>query len=421
MIPIQKTTPWPHQEQAYMFAMQRLSCLLALDMGTGKSKVVIDLCQNRQCLRVLILCPKSVVDVWPSEFEKHCKVEYKLIPLGKRSIPGRVDAIQQLMSEAQARTTKRINVVVLNYEAITYKLMKAELQSHWWDMIVLDESHRIKAPGGAISNTCKALRVWSTYRMCLTGTPMPHSPLDLYAQYRFLDPQVFGSSFVQYRATFAIMGGFKNKQVIGWKNKELLEKKLRETAVRIKAEDVLELPETLEVKRFCALNPKAQKLYDALKKEFVAYWESGRMSTDNALTQLLRLQQLANGMITPDNGGDPLRVDDSKMQLLADCLQDIGSPEPIVVFCRFHSDLDAVKDITTKLGRPFCELSGRRNELKTWQELDNTSEFGGQILAVQIQAGGVGIDLTKARYCFYYSLGFSLGDYLQSQKRVHRP
>ena len=49
------------------------------------------------------------------------------------------------------------------------------------------------------------------------------------------------------------------------------------------------------------------------------------------------------------------------------------------------------------------------------------SDWDQGVLAVQIQAGGLGLDLTLARYAIYYSLGFSLGDYSQSMARLHRP
>ena len=85
-----------------------------------------------------------------------------------------------------------------------------------------------------------------------------------------------------------------------------------------------------------------------------------------------------------------------------------------MVFTRFLHDLDVVAQAAEKLGRNCYEVSGRAKQLDQWSEED------GGVLAVQIQAGGLGLDLTKARYCIYYSLGFSLGDYLQSIARLHR-
>ena len=85
-----------------------------------------------------------------------------------------------------------------------------------------------------------------------------------------------------------------------------------------------------------------------------------------------------------------------------------------MVFARFRPDLDLIHRVAERLGRQSYEVSGAEKQLTEWKE-------DGGILAVQIQAGGLGLDLTEARYCVYYSLGFSLGDYQQSMARLHRP
>ena len=85
------------------------------------------------------------------------------------------------------------------------------------------------------------------------------------------------------------------------------------------------------------------------------------------------------------------------------------------VFCVFRHDIQSIKHAATEAGRKAYELSGKKNELQEWQQSKE-----GDVLAVQIRSGALGIDFTRAKYCAYYSLGFSLGDYSQSLKRVHR-
>jgi len=133
------------------------------------------------------------------------------------------------------------------------------------------------------------------------------------------------------------------------------------------------------------------------------------------MVKVLRLQQITGGSLRLDDDERYTQVDSSKQKLLADTLEDIGPEEPVVVFCRFRSDLDAVHKAATDLGYTSMELSGRQDDLQEWQR------GKAQILAVQISAGGVGIDLTRARYSIYFSLSRSLGEYDQSLSRVHRP
>jgi SNF2 family DNA or RNA helicase len=140
----------------------------------------------------------------------------------------------------------------------------------------------------------------------------------------------------------------------------------------------------------------------------------GTVTAANAMVKLLRLQQVTGGWVKTD-AGHLERVDTSKQALLQDVLEDIGPEEPVVEFCRFHADLDVVHAACADLGYRSMELSGRQDDLAAWQRGD------AQVLAVQISAGGVGVDLTRARYSIYYSLSFSLGEYDQSLSRVHRP
>jgi SNF2 family DNA or RNA helicase len=105
----------------------------------------------------------------------------------------------------------------------------------------------------------------------------------------------------------------------------------------------------------------------------------------------------------------------SKAATLEDRLEDLPQTEPVVVFCRFRNDLNEVAAMARRLGRTYAELSGNENTLERWQEGNAT------IIGVQIQSGGAGIDLSRAAYCVYYSLGFSLGEYEQSLARLRRP
>jgi SNF2 family DNA or RNA helicase len=418
-IPLTKTTPWPHQARAFHFAKDLQAVMLALDMGTGKSKVSVDLVVNMGWQRVLILCPKSVVQVWPAEFERHAASPVGVLALDEGSMIQRTRRMTQFLDLQAARQEPA--VVVLNYDAAWRGPLSDILLKRSWDAVICDESHRIKAPGGKAALFCSRLGDLVPRRICLTGTPLPHSPLDAYAQYRFLDKGIFGTSFVNFRARYAIMGGFSNRQVLGFQLQDDFQEKFYAIAYRVKSEDVQQLPEAIDVVRPVVLSAYARSLYETLKKDFVVGVGEGSITAGNALTRLLRLQQIGSGWARKDRDvesgaeGELVQVDTAKQETLADLLEDLHENEPIIIFCRFHHDLDAAHTVGAALGRKSLELSGRKNELKEWQS------GAAPILAVQIQSGGVGINLVRARYCVFYSLGFSLGEYLQARKRTHRP
>ena len=400
------TASWQHQIEALAFVEDKPGSMLAMEMGTGKTKVAIDLMDSHGYRRVLIVCPLSVVTgVWPGEFARHSPAPWTVLPLARATVKDK-----QAQAEAALAASERA-AVVINYESVWREPFGSWAKKQPWDLVVLDESHRIKSPGGVASRYCSRLSDRVPQRLALTGTPMAHSPLDIYAQYRALDKSIYGTSYFRFKSRYAVMGGWSNTQVVGYQHQEEFQEKLYSIAYRVEAADVLDLPPLLTVNRTCELGPLARKLYRALERDFIADLEEGRITAVNALSQLLRLQQVTSGYARTEDGLD-VEVDTTKANLLYELLEDMGS-EPVVVFARFKHDLEVVHRVARKLELSSFEISGARKELSLWNE-------GGGVLAVQIQSGGLGIDLTKARYAVYYSLGFSLGDYLQSRARLHR-
>jgi SNF2 family DNA or RNA helicase len=389
------------------------AALLALEMGVGKTLVALMVLAAMGARRILICCPLRVVPVWRQQIERHLDLPLIVVTLDDSS--GSVANKKKLAEEKLrlAEATGRPLTVIINYDSVWRAPFADWAEKQPWDLIIADESHRLKAPGGKASLAFKRLRSHARARLALTGTPLPHSPLDAYAQLRFLDPSIFGPSFAAFRQKYAVMGGFQKKQVTGFQHLDELEALMKTITFRV-SKDVLDLPPETHVTYECDLSAEALRVYRDLEEDFVAEVRDGRVTAANAMVKLLRLQQVAGGWVKTDDG-QYHRVDAAKQNLLADTLEDIGPNEAVVVFCRFHADLDAVHEAAKTAGFQSLELSGRRDELKRWQDGE------AQVLAVQISAGGVGVDLTRARYSILYSLSFSLGEYDQCLARTHRP
>jgi len=407
------TKPWQHQLDALKFALERPATMLAMDMGTGKSKVVVDLVVNTPVTRILILCPLAVVPVWPKQFAMHCIPEESII-ISAPLAGSVVKKAETLMRDYEmAEFERKKFVFVTNYESAREEAMQKVIFFIKWDVVALDESHKIKDPSGITSRMCSHLGAIAERRLCLTGTPMPHSPLDIFAQYRFLDTRIFGNSFYLFKAAHTVLGGWMNKQILRFRNMDTLNRKFYSIAFRVKKDDVLDLPDTIDQEQFCYLDGQTLQCYNRMERDFIVELEDEVITASNALVKLLKLQQITSGFV--GDGGLNLEIGNEKMRLFSDVLANIEKDEPVVVFCRFHMDIEKIKAHCSKETITCSELSGRINQLSDWQ--------GGRtrILIAQIQSGGVGIDLTRARYSIYYSIGFSLGDYLQSRARIHRP
>jgi superfamily II DNA or RNA helicase len=405
----------------------------------GKSLPTVALVINRNHFLSLILCPKSVVDVWADpeegEFARWSAKPIDVVPLRTGSVTQRV--AQASLAVNRARNSGRPLVLVMNYEAAWCSPMGPTYETYidknghernkivelgflmgtGLDCVIADECHRLKSASGKASRFASQLGDRVPYRLALSGTPMPHNPNDLYAQFRFLDKSIFGANFSLFKERYAQYGGYGNVQYLRPRNEEELNEKFYSIAFRV-TKDILDLPPFTHQTRFCDLPPKAAKVYEDLEKDFYSRVDSGEITAKNALTVLTRIHQLTGGTLSLDTD-DPKEkklspIDSGKQDLLADVLDDIAD-EQVVIFGTYHGDLDTIKAACHAAGRTCAELSGRRNQLHDFQHgLANC-------IAVQIDSGGAGIDLTKARYCIYYSVGYSLGNYDQSLNRVHRP
>lgn len=419
-----KTTAWAHQKRAYNRAFEKPGFMLALDMGTGKSKVAVDLVVNRDCRRVLIVCPKAVIDVWPKQFELHAAPEFNQLVITLKKGMLEQKTAQAAEAVARARNDQRPLVVIINYESAWREPFREFALDANFDCVIADESHKIKAPGGKAALFMREIGKITKWRLALTGTPMPHSPADIYAQYRFLDSSIFGSRFQGYtdRRTGEYIPGFLDeyatgfddyRRPTGWRQQEL-NAKIYRIAERVKSTDVLDLPPTQHIEYYFDLESKARKIYNDLDAKFAAMLDDATVSVNNKLTQVLRFAQLTGGFFKSDDG-ELIEVDSGKRDLLEEILDDLEPNEPVVVFARFQKDLLTIHEVCKKLERSSLELSGRINQLEKWQNGE------APVLAVQIQAGGAGVDCTRACHVIYMSVGYSNGDYEQSLKRADRP
>lgn len=407
---VRRSNSWRHQCHAHHFIQQRDAALLFMGMGTGKSKVVVDLIQSTNATRTLILCPVSVMSVWRREIEKHSIAPgiMDTLILDTGTTKRKAAAVKDWL------TCRERPVVVVNYESAWRCELFNELRGWSWDLFVADESHRAKSHDAKLSKGAAALAARASRRLCLTGTPMHNSPLDIFGQFLLLDSGVFGTDYYRFRERYARMGGFEGKQVVGYRRQEELAARMRWITFEA-GREVLDLPDAVHQTVTFSLGAKEREMQDDIADDVRAYISDGKpVTTPNGLVKLLRLQQITGGFVR-DEEKTTHTIGDAKQKTLADLLADIA--EPVVIFCRYRDDLRQIQDVTAKLGRVYGELSGERKDLTE----HGTMPEGIDVLGVQHQAGGVGIDLTRARIAIYWNHPWSLGDYEQTLARVHRP
>jgi SNF2 family DNA or RNA helicase len=439
--PICKIPPWKHQVETWDLSKDRPAFYLALGMGAGKTKVAIDSCNGLEVNSVIIICPKKVIPVWKDQLKIHSPREYKVLCLENGTTIKKAKLAEDHIKKWNL--LEKPYIVVVNYETFwraplgptikngKYITNPGVLASNYWDMLIADESHRIKSPGGRASWGMKRLAKRTKFRRFMSGTPMPHSPLDIYAQFRSLAPEIFGTNYTVFKNRYAVIGGYENKQVVGYQNLEELQQKFYSITHHVKTIDVLDLPETQDIVIDCELDPKTMRIYKELEHEFVVEVQTGTdgegniktgiLSVQNALDKLLRLSQITAGIL-PLNDGQVQSIDSSKIDTAIELIKDIPVDEPIVIFYRFTPEAKMIKERLLDLKRTDgivrrpAEISGKIDEQAKF--------YSGEadVAVVQLQAGSEGLDgLKRARYCFYLSLSHSLGQYEQSKARIHRP
>lgn len=399
-------TPFRHQTKAIHLIGASDATYLAWDAGTGKTLAVIGAVCRYRFPRTLIVCTKNIVAQWQRQWARFAYGETALLPLSEGSVEARAKKLERMLESG------RPFVAVINYEAAWRPQFAAVIESVEWDAVVLDEIHRIAAERGKASTFFQEFRGKAKRRIGLSGTP--GLPLSIWAQLRFLDPGLFGTYSGAFKQKYCVMGGFKSKAVMAYRNLEEFGAQFRALAYPLKKRDAIDLPPVMYVERPITLPPDAMAVYRNIEDDFTTMIEAGTISVPNALVELLRLQQVTSGHVTTD-AGEFVRLHHAKTEDLLEVMDMLGPGEPLVVFCRFTPDLAAVHEAAKQAGRKCAEVSGRVNQ---WEAFQFSEEF--DTIAVQMQAGSEGIDLFRAAYAYDYSLGFSHSQFVQSRARLDR-
>ena len=440
--PNTKIKPWKHQVDCWRLASLMPSFYVAHDMGAGKTKTAVDYATGIGARRILVICPQKIIMQWPKAIRENTPVDYEILALEEIPVKKHARLLEEFVRRCE--TNHSPYYVIINYDRFwhpplgpSYNAMNritdpGLLWKISWDLLIADEAHRIKSPSGKASWAMARLGKLVPRKLFLSGTPMPHSPLDIYAQFRALAPQIYGTSFTAFKTRYCVLGGYENRQIVKFINTDELMRKFYSIAHRVSLEDAVDLPEEQDIVVPCRLSEKAMKIYSQMEALFITQFapevanapkdQDGNpilhtTTASNALVKLLRLSEIASGTLKPDESNRRIVIDSSKIDAAVETISNLPPSEPVVVFARFHSEIDRLKEnIAKQTGRTVCEISGRKNELDSWnRELSNTA-------VVQIQAGGEGIDTFKrAHYCVYFSKGFSLGQYMQSRRRIMRP
>jgi len=426
-----KTKPYAHQLKALEKSWDKETYAYFMEMGTGKSKVLIDnlamLYDKGKVNGALIVAPKGVVGTWyKNELPDH--------------LPDHIDnktvLWQAMISKTQEKklntlfeTGEELHILIMNVEAFSTKkgvdFARKFLSCHS-TLMAIDESTTIKNPSAKRTKNILGLSKYSKYRRILTGSPVTKSPLDLYTQCQFLDPWLLGhASYYGFRTRYAIMknanfNGRSVQIVVGYHNLGELSEKLQPFSYRVLKDDCLDLPEKTFIKRTVQLSPDQQKLYNQMKEKALAVLNGKMVSTTTVMTQLMRLQQITCGHFTADDGSTQ-EIPNNRIDELTDVLGEIEGK--VVIWGHWQKDINQIiKAIVKEYGEKsvvdyygLTPKNERQKNIDKFQTDPNCRFFVGTPAT-----GGYGITLTAASNMIYYSNGYDLEKRTQSEARIDR-
>ena len=426
-----KTKPYAHQLTALGKSWEREYYAYFMEMGTGKSKVLLDnaamLYDQGKINGLLIIAPKGVYKNWhEQEIPIHFPDHIENVPVLWQA---NITKGQSRKLGTLFKTGEELHILIMNVEAFSTQKgveFATKFLSCHKTMLVVDESTTIKNREAKRTKNICNLAIHSRYRRILTGSPVTKSPLDLFTQCEFLERELLDhSSFYTFRQRYAIMrkmnfGGRSVEIPIGYQNLPELSEKLKAFSYRVLKDDCLDLPPKTFMKRVIQLSPDQLRAYNQMKQMALAYLNDKSMTTATVLTQLMRLQQITCGHFKADDGTTQ-EIKNNRIDELINVIHEVEGK--VVIWAHWQRDVNLIiKALVKEFGNGCCvdyfgltPQNERQQNIKKFQEDDKVRFFVGTP-----QTGGYGITLTAASTMIYYSNGYDLEKRQQSEARIDR-
>ena len=424
-----KSKPFAHQKKALEMSWDKEVFAYFMEMGTGKSKVLIDniamLYNAGKINGALIVAPKGVYKNWFDQEIPNHMPDYIPKKVGLWKTKPNAPDLKPLFS-----TGAELHILIMNVEAFSTKkgVQFAEkfLNSHK-ALMAIDESTTIKNPGALRTKTIVSLRPLTKYRRILTGSPVTKSPLDLFTQCYFLDPYLLDqSSYYVFRTRYAIcrkinVSGRQVEIVVGYRNLPELSEKLKPFSYRVLKDDCLDLPKKTYMKRTVELTAEQKKVYKQMKQEAIAFLNGKMVTSATVITQLMRLHQITCGHFK-SNDGTVQDLKNNRIAQLMDILQEVEGK--VVIWAHYRHDIEKIVEAISKTYGENTVVTyygdtttdDRQKAIKKIQDENSPVRF---IIGTP-QTGGYGITLTGASTMIYYSNGYDLEKRQQSEARIDR-
>jgi len=417
------TKPFDHQLRAFMLSRDVKAFGLFMEMGTGKTKVLIDtaiyLFLQVKITQVLIVAPKGVHRQWLEEqFPVHAPKGIKWI-----SVLYSASKAEDVEEKINRLPMGYLKILAMNVDAFSTDKGRA-LAMRFCEMgetlMIVDESSRIKHMSSKRTDGIIMVGKLCTYRRIATGTPITQGPMDIQSQFNFLDENILGMPYMtDFRNYYCVMGGWENKQVKSYKNMEELQQKIDAYSYRVLKVDCLDLPERMAMNRIVEFHPDQFKIYQDLKKNFITETQDGHIiSGALAITRIMRLHQILCGHATTEEK-EHIDIPTNRAAETVATLEEIGDASKTIIWAKFRPDVTLLGGEMKKADMPYLIYAGNDSQRAAALQQFKDSKTHNRII-MNPATGGIGLNINEAEFKIWYSYDMNLEIYLQAMDRNHR-
>lgn len=434
-----KRPPRPKQREALDKTYGLHAVAFFMDMRTGKTKVEIDWnCAARiedKIRAVILICPLSIRKNWVREIGKDATIpiDYHLLDTKDKG-----KAFRRWLHTPHDFKWLIVGVESLAAgSAIDYVKEFASCMPKV--LCTVDESQNIKTHSATRSQKIVEVGRMCDWRHILTGTPLTKNPMDLFMQFEFLDPNIIGlGDYYSFRNRYAVMGGFDNKQIIGYSNLEELIELVAPYTFQVRQNEVIDASKTYVV-REVQMTDAQKAVYQDLRKYSKIEGEGGNLQVQNVLEKMLRLQEIVGGHrsieYTPEQIEEHIRTWGPAKKLARTYRQPIPGRNPkieellacaeeyegsMIVWCAFIEEIQAVSTaLRAKYGDDqVVEIYGAVDEAQRDINVNQLfQQRKARFCVGNTSTGGVGLTMDVADTIVYFSNTFNFGHREQSEER----
>lgn len=393
------TQPMLHQMKALNEGLGKPGFGYLMEPGLGKTKTIIDEAQllNRDGLLqdVLVYCPKSVMGTWVEEIKAHghCN-NWQIFRWNPDKSPARLEEVYN------GKLPHLVRWAIFNIDSA--RTAKGFEEAENWlsytgrAMIVVDESTDIRNRKAQRTKAVLKLRKYAEYRRILTGSFFANTPMDAYSQLLFLDEELMsGWSWWSFLGHFTIRGGYKNKEIIGYRNKQQLANMISRVTFRATADECLDLPEQVFEIREVGLPKKTWSVYDQVCINTISDICDNKVTADQAITKMVKLRQITGGAVLDDDK-KVVELDQSKIDEIVRIINEANNQQ-VLVWCSFRHDIARVTEVLQKEGIGSNSFYGGMSGSQRDFVLQGFKAGNYQVLVLQIDAGCMGLTLNNAK------------------------